>query len=302
MSVDPFPVFDLYGEPARRRSLDAIHVETLYARSHKHDWEIRPHRHADLHQVFWLTRGGGVLLCEGAEEKLSAPVAILVPRGALHGFHWRPDSDGYVLTLWAPFLAAFEPVAGRIANAFAERATASFRGRAKLARVMDETFERLLEEFRTAEIGRTAVMAGLVSQALAYAQRARTLSRNADPQGDGEADLARRFQTQVEARFARQDPIDIYCSELGVSNSRLVRACRAVLNRSPLEIVNDRILLEAKRLLIYSGLSVSEAAFALGFSDPAYFSRFFKLREGVSPSQFRANVARPSAFGLTRTA
>jgi AraC family transcriptional activator of pobA len=293
--VEFFPVFDLYGESARRPSLDAIHVETLFARSHEHDWEIRPHRHADLHQVFWLTRGGGTVLCDGAEERIRARTAILVPRGAVHGFHWEPESEGYVLTLWAPFLAAFEPIAGRIANAFAERAIAPFAGRTALSRAMDHAFELLMAEFRQSDVGRTGVMAGLVSQILAYVQRGLALSRSAQHAADGSADLARRFEGLVEERFARQDAIDVYCRELGVSNSSLVRACRTMLDRSPLEVVNDRVLLEAKRLLIYTGLSVSEAAYALGFADPAYFSRFFKLRERVSPQQFRSGATRSNA-------
>ena len=295
MPVEYFPVFDLYGESAERPSLDAIHVETLFSRSHKHDWEIRPHRHADLHQVFWLTRGGGIFLCDGAEEQIAARTAILIPRGAVHGFHWKPNSDGYVLTLWAPFLAAFEPIAGRIANAFAECAIAPLAGRAKLSRAMDQTLELLLAEFRQSDVGRTGVMAGLVSQVLAYIQRGLALSRSAHPARDACADLMRRFEARIETRLAQQDPIDVYCRELGVSNSRLVRACRAVLDRSPLEVVNDRILLEAKRLLIYTGLSVSKVGYALGFADPAYFSRFFKLRECVSPQQFRSNATRSGA-------
>ncbi|WP_246775740.1 helix-turn-helix domain-containing protein [Methylobacterium aquaticum] len=59
------------------------------------------------------------------------------------------------------------------------------------------------------------------------------------------------------------------------------------MRRSPQGILHDRLMLEAKRSLIYTTLPVSKIAFDLGFNDPAYFSRFFAARAGLSPAAFR---------------
>lgn len=61
--------------------------------------------------------------------------------------------------------------------------------------------------------------------------------------------------------------------------------------QSALELLHERRLLEARRLLAYSQLPIAQIAHQLGYEDPAYFSRFFQRRVGVSPSWYRAQVA-----------
>jgi AraC-like DNA-binding protein len=83
-----------------------------------------------------------------------------------------------------------------------------------------------------------------------------------------------------------------YAAALNVSESRLRTACLQVTGGPPLKLVHAGLLLEAKRQLRYTGASVSEIAYELGFSDPAYFTRFFSRRTGVSPSEFRSRSSR----------
>jgi AraC family transcriptional regulator, transcriptional activator of pobA len=90
----------------------------------------------------------------------------------------------------------------------------------------------------------------------------------------------------VEDRFTEHADLREHCAALGVTPSTLARACRAVAGHSPLEMIHERLMLEARRMLSYSSLSVSQVAYALGF-EPAYFSRFFAQREGVSPLAFQ---------------
>jgi AraC family transcriptional activator of pobA len=79
---------------------------------------------------------------------------------------------------------------------------------------------------------------------------------------------------------------------LHVSESRLRSTCLATTGQSPVQIIHARILLEAKRQLHYTDRAVREVAFALGFEDPAYFTRFFSRLSGVSPRLFRRQGAR----------
>ena len=68
----------------------------------------------------------------------------------------------------------------------------------------------------------------------------------------------------------------------------LSRSCRAVAGQSALDLLHERMLLEARRLLAYTDASVAEVAGDLGFDDPSYFSRFFARRAGRSPQDWRA--------------
>ena len=75
---------------------------------------------------------------------------------------------------------------------------------------------------------------------------------------------------------------------LDVNESRLRRACLAVTGQSPIDLVHLRLLVEAERQLRYTSMPVTQVAYYLGFDDPAYFTRFFTRRMGLSPRAFRA--------------
>ena len=80
---------------------------------------------------------------------------------------------------------------------------------------------------------------------------------------------------------------------LNVSTKTLTLYVNECSNNSPLELINNRIVLEAKRLLRYSILSVKEIAFRLGFEDPSYFGKFFKRLVRQSPADYRESGNNP---------
>ena len=91
----------------------------------------------------------------------------------------------------------------------------------------------------------------------------------------------------IEERYRLGLSIESYADALRVSMARLRNACLKISQVAPNQMVQDRIMLEAKRLLLYSNMTVAEAGFYLGFQDPAYFSRFFSKACGESPRAFR---------------
>jgi AraC-like DNA-binding protein len=107
--------------------------------------------------------------------------------------------------------------------------------------------------------------------------------------------LAARFQAVVEQRFVEildggtpdLTLISSYAQELGIDESYLGETIRHVFGRSPSELIRERLLLEARYLVRYSTLTISEIADRLGFRDVSYFSRWFKQRTGVAPVHYR---------------
>jgi AraC family 4-hydroxyphenylacetate 3-monooxygenase operon regulatory protein len=95
------------------------------------------------------------------------------------------------------------------------------------------------------------------------------------------------FCDLVEAQFKKHLTLGDYARRLKVTEARLNDVCRRVANLASKELVHERVLAEARRLLRFSLTPVSELGYQLGFADPGYFSRFFKQRTGLSPSDFR---------------
>jgi AraC family 4-hydroxyphenylacetate 3-monooxygenase operon regulatory protein len=95
------------------------------------------------------------------------------------------------------------------------------------------------------------------------------------------------FCDLVEAHFRDHLTLTEYASRLSVTEPRLNDICRRMADLASKEVVHERLVQEARRLLRYSAVPVTEISYQLGFADPAYFSRFFTKRTGVPPSQFR---------------
>lgn len=102
--------------------------------------------------------------------------------------------------------------------------------------------------------------------------------------------LVRQFHLAVEQRFRETTTVGGYAALLGVSANHLNDTVHEQTGRPAGEIIRQRRLLDAKRLLLHSDLSVSEIGYHLGFQDPSYFSRFFRRYAGAAPEAFREQI------------
>ncbi|MGW4488520.1 helix-turn-helix transcriptional regulator [Amycolatopsis sp. NPDC004368] len=97
-----------------------------------------------------------------------------------------------------------------------------------------------------------------------------------------------RFQAAVEAGFSRTRQVEDYAAELGYSVRTLTRATQAAVGFGAKRFVDDRVLLEAKRLLVHTHQPVVSVAQQLGFPEATVFTKFFRQRTGRTPGEFRA--------------
>nr|WP_282571800.1 helix-turn-helix domain-containing protein [Roseomonas acroporae] len=161
-------------------------------------------------------------------------------------------------------------------------------------------FENLAREVFGSLPGSISAVAALVKLLLVGVLRTRSIRSVTEPSAVARADLHRQFRRLVEAHLRENWPVSRFAAELGVSADRLHAACTETVSRAPQAILHDRLMLEARRSLIYTTLPVSKIAFDLGFNDPAYFSRFFTSRAGMSPAAYRraSGAERPHSRNL----
>ena len=95
-----------------------------------------------------------------------------------------------------------------------------------------------------------------------------------------------KFQRLVEENFLHERSVHQYADWMHMTAKHLNRINRTILNKSTLEIITDRVLLEAKRILIYGKKNISQVAEEMGFLDQAHFSKIFKSKTGMTPSDF----------------
>jgi AraC-like DNA-binding protein len=102
--------------------------------------------------------------------------------------------------------------------------------------------------------------------------------------------LFNRFNILLEERFIELHKVNEYAELLNVSPNHLSETIKKVSGKTAGEQIQDRLILEAKRLLLHSAISAKEVAYQLSFNDPSYFSRFFKTNTGTSPEEFRKQI------------
>ncbi|AZA83731.1 hypothetical protein C1637_14180 [Chryseobacterium lactis] len=97
----------------------------------------------------------------------------------------------------------------------------------------------------------------------------------------------KQFQELLENHFIQHHSVSFYAEKLKISSKTLSTVCKLISHKTAQELIKERILLEAKRMLMYTDLSVKEVAYHLGFEDHAYFTRFFTSNVLQNPSDFK---------------
>jgi AraC family transcriptional activator of pobA len=193
-----------------------------------------------------------------------------------------------VLTLAQSCLDRLFAQARALQDLFAAPACLEFAGEPIFLPAMQDNFSRLRREIAWDAPGRDIAIDSCVLAILVDLLRLRGLCPVPPHRSPGPAaSLVARYRARIEERFRLDHRIADYAASLGTSVARLRAACRSVVGQSPSELMRQRQLLEARRLLLYSNISVNEAAYSLGFEDPAYFSRVFSRGVGCSPRAFR---------------
>ncbi|EDM36187.1 transcriptional regulator, AraC family protein [Pedobacter sp. BAL39] len=95
------------------------------------------------------------------------------------------------------------------------------------------------------------------------------------------------FMLLLEKNYQQERNADYYAAELGLSAKRLNQVLKEKLDKTAMQLIHDRIILEAKRQIIHSENTLKEIAYELGFTDRPYFSRFFKKQTGQAPEDFQ---------------
>ncbi len=290
MSAPPVPAYWLYGERRDDRFPDALHIETIKTRSSIYDWTIQPHRHHDMFQFLLIESGGGNTRIDGQNGKLEPGVAILLPPLVVHEFSFTVGTNGFVASVAKSSIhRLLRTETGAEASLLQPMLLRLCRSDGKLGSL--KTLMRSAhEEFVKNQTGRETALsahAELIAIWFARAFSSQTTARK--DRGHLRVDIVRRFIEMVEINYRGNLPLSDYARELGISVPHLTRVCRQVIGRPAAGIVQDRLMMEARRDLVYTAMPISQIAFRLGFSDPAYFSRFFTTRAGLSPSAYRAS-------------
>ncbi len=286
--IGKIPQFGLYGETTLSQEPSFIHIEDIATRSSENGWHIKPHRHAKMFQLLCMYDGELDVTLDDQQISLKGGWVILIPSGVVHGFKFHPCTKGTVLSVANPSSHDQTPQSNTLFETLLlEAQIFSFNDKPVHLAQLVQYLTLIKSELDQAENDYQHIQEWLVNCILMTLRREQEEQnlRNAQPHNGRQ--LLPSLKQLLNHNYHQHWTVKEYAQALHVSPSTLNRLCQHHLGLSVKSLIQDRIMIEAKRRLIYTREPQDQIAYKLGFKDPAYFSRFFKKLAGETPSEYR---------------
>jgi AraC family transcriptional activator of pobA len=251
-------------------------------------WRTEPHAHPAYGQVIFVRSGRGEMNLEGSSIPFEGPCALLLPTECVHGLYYELDVDRWVVTIEVTYLAQVNARLAEFVRLWALPRTIPLGDASGAATEFYNLLRKLEQEVEARTVGHVVGTEALLTSLLLMLVREARLDA-ADDEGPTrhETRLVERFRELIDQHYRENLQLQNYASLMAVSPAQLRAACASTTGHSPTKMIHARLIIEAKRNLIFGDMSMEQIAYWLGFSDAAYFTRFFRKEVGQSPSQFR---------------
>jgi len=246
----------------------------------------------DQYKVFWIKEGKGRYNIDFKSYSFKDGVLFFLSPGQVFSVDSEKIKEAYQLSFTRDFYCiqthdAEVSCNGVLFNNIYE--TPFVVPSEKEAQKLDFILQNLKEEFELEETAQYDMLQSLLKQFIVYSVR---IKKEKDVVKESiETKLFKDFSLLVEQNFKKIHRVTGYAYRLGLSPKSLTKHLQKIGTQTPSDFIKNRIITEAKRLLLYKNDSIKEIAFDLGFNDPAYFSRFFTKATGQSPKQFKKSYS-----------
>lgn len=285
-----FCLYDMVCDNPKGNGVEIVHMPSFF--TSKPDIETsRAHVHP-FYEIVWFRKGKGVHSVDFMDYPVSDNTIFFISPGQVHSFDGNQDSEGIVMKVCTHLLN--DGVTGdrrllkyNVFNAFDSVPYKKISN--ECAKVLSHIINFIEEEERnSAEIGHTDYLQSLVTMMLIQIQRdqlEQSVTVFSPNRTAHRIFLA--FRREIENNFRTMHTVKEYADKLNVSTKTLSNYVAECSEYSPLELINNRVILEAKRMLRYSDKMVKQIASELGFDDPSYFNKFFKRLVKCSAAEYR---------------
>ena len=254
-----------------------------------HEFIQQAHKH-DFFLVVLITRGSGTHEIDFKKYRVTPSALFLMQPGQMHNWQLSADIDGYVFFHDRLF---YEELSDSLKlSEFAFFRSAQSEPYLKLSQTVQKKLAGWMQEMYGEYKGDRPYRLQKIRAYLQlfYLEVAAVYKSGTRPGKLKYLSALQEFEKAVEQHFRETRSPAYYAELLNISEKHLNRVCRESVNKTSTEVISERVVLEARRLLQADTASISEVAFLLGFEDPSYFSRFFRKHAGITPLAFVKKV------------
>lgn len=263
-------------------------MSEIYERSKGH--ADVPHRH-DYYTVLFVSRARGKHFIDYKAFEFGTNELHLISPGQVHQVVLLQKPEGTVISFSKDFLARNNISEDFISNLklfsdFGDTPPIILDDQTmKLMKDLEKKMQAIqLESINYKE----RVLGAYLQIFLIYCNNSRMVNKKQLDEEGRSICVFRDFKNLVERNYRKWHKLSEYANEIHLTAKYLSQLVKSVSGRTAKQMIQDRIVLEAKRQLLYSNHNINEIAFELGFSEAEHFSAFFKKCQGVSPKAYRA--------------
>lgn len=255
-----------------------------------------PHRHDDFYEILFVTQGKGVYTIDFEEYEIKPDAIFFLSPGQIHELELSDDVQGYIFLFSSSFYhfnktnpyKLFElPFFYTLGKDTPPLYLASKTDHITLS----ELFKNAIYENDHQLTDKEEAVRALLDLILIQCNRIYPVQKLEEKLQKSRI-LVKRFKQLIEEKCQENLAVKDYASLLSVTANHLSETVKLVTGRTSTDLINDRMLMEIKRMLVHTNYTVSEIAFRLNFADQSYFSKYFKKLSSFSPLDYRQKYSK----------
>jgi AraC family transcriptional regulator, transcriptional activator of pobA len=287
-SAEQLPVYSLQNFSSPERKSQQFQVEVFDANRH---FSVKyPHRH-DFFEVLYLQKGSGYHVIDGNKYEIQPPCVFFMSPGQAHKLEFSNDIEGYIFIFTSDFYLLDRSNKNSLIEFPFFYTIHQDNPPLVLKNENDNRFLETLFRQGIAEISHSGessfeMLRSILDLILTICATRYQRNENLLHKGKGQI-LVKKFFHLIEENNQKKLLLSDYAIMIGVTPNHLTQTVKLLTGKTSSQIIKAKQLLEIKRLLAHTSLSVSEIAIQLSFEDQSYFTKFFKRETGLTPLQFR---------------
>lgn len=244
--------------------------------------KTKPHKHYKYFEIIYLYQGSGTHVIDNDTFEIKPPTMFFMRKDQLHCWDITTPPKGYVIILKKDFLEnSMDKELEKLIAQLSNQVCVDVREFEKINTI----FNLLVEEVNNSSNYQQVIIEGLL-KAL-FAKTLTTISPIESKIKTNLPTIFIDFKGFLENEEVIHNSVNYYAEKLNTTPQNLNIICRQVSGISASKFIGEYIIKEAKRLLLYTSLPISEVAFKLDFKDTSHFNKYFKRNTELTPSQFR---------------
>ena len=266
---------------------EIVNLKQLYT-THK-DLLTHPHRTGFYH-ILWFQKGSPTHLVDFRPVKVNPDTLLFLNRDIVQRFDTKGNFNGKAILFTENFFCKTEADTKFLRsiilfNDLFSISSVNIHGKRQL---FYEMFQLMaVEAEQPTEAYQPEILKNLLHNFLLLAERERHKQNFVEIKKGADLDYVVLFKDLLEQHYRKQRLVSHYAEQLHITEKRLNQATSKVLGKSPKQLIDDRVLLEAKRLLAHTNESVKEIGYLLGFDEPTNFIKYFRKHNRSTPVAFR---------------